>query len=394
MVYDIDITNILDKNNNIFNPSICHWKGDYYICSYRIFVRYEDVKKQYLDPYSEPNHPWLGGDKSTLWWQRKKGYDKTVIVLLKIKNGKVSKKRNIREYIDGVDARVFKIRDNDFIIYYNVYIREKNHRLDKLNKCEDGCMIVAMDILSIADNKIKLHSDYALCPEISQKIEKNWSLWSNDSKLYMSYGITMPHHIVYPLVVDKNNNFNCGKIIRENQENILVRLEKYYKHIAYISTSTPALQNSYGEYIGVGHLKYKYNDIYKLDSNTPLYKFHKTIRGKILHPLYVYVMFFYSFKFLDKNISINRISKFYLNGGDTDYALIFPSGLTKNNDKWIVSYGDGDSKCKLLIYSEDEINSLLIYNNDNNSSDIMFDYIGENIISNYENTDIKKLYTS
>src|SRR3990167_1904612 len=76
------------KNSSIFNPSIAHWKEDLYLVSYRQFKRYPDLLqdgKYMSDPYTNPNHPWLGSYPSkTWWWKASEGNDTIFFALMKI----------------------------------------------------------------------------------------------------------------------------------------------------------------------------------------------------------------------------------------------------------------------------------------------------------------------
>lgn len=68
-----DFTSIIPEKDNTynFNPSIAKWKGNFYLCAYRSFVRYKNIpgKKYNVNPLFDPNHPWLGGTESTTWWK-------------------------------------------------------------------------------------------------------------------------------------------------------------------------------------------------------------------------------------------------------------------------------------------------------------------------------------
>jgi len=41
------------------------------------------------------------------------------------------------------------------------------------------------------------------------------------------------------------------------------------------------------------------------------------------------------------------------------YLLVFPSGLTEKNGEYYISYGEGDTRTKILVLNECQIDILL-----------------------------------
>ena len=77
--------------------------------------------------------------------------------------------------------------------------------------------------------------------------------------------------------------------------------------------------------------------------------------GKRFHPMFIYLMFYYVF---DTNGNPIAISYMFLPTSDT--ALCFPSGLTlTSNGSFLISYGDGDVKCKYFTTTKEIIDKML-----------------------------------
>jgi hypothetical protein len=366
-----DITRVLAKTNNeiLLNPSIAHWKDDLFLCSYRVYIRYPGLNtSEYVnDPISNPNHPWLGGDKSTTWWQSKQGYDQTRLSLLRIRGKSVDKIETYGE-ISGVDARLIKIDPDRFVILLNVWIRDKNIRL-KRTDCKKGCMLIIARVITMTDtNELALSKGLVLCPKRAERIEKNWTCWmSPEGELMVSYGITLNHEVFRLQVInDKVSCVNISSIRGRNK--FFKNLSKYYRHACFdhfpwcTSTSTPAVRMSNGNYLGVGHFKYDYKHaLMRTNKNTYLYRFTEMLRKKKkkFHPRFVYLMFLYEFS-ATAPYSILRTSDMFI-PKSSNFALAFPAGLTHNPDdnNYIISYGDHDTECWLLFMTERQIDKAL-----------------------------------
>jgi hypothetical protein len=360
-----NITSVLSqkKGEILFNPAIAHWKGDLFLCAYRVFIRYKDTstrrKKTIIDPLHNPQHPWMGGPGSEFYWQSKSGYDETRIVLLQIKGGRP---KLVRAYgtISGVDIRLFKIRDNIFAVTGNMWVQSEGVRV-KGGECNSGCMLMTVRTLTITSkNKLQISHGLVLCPQISGRVEKNWSLWKDPSgELLMSYGVS-PRHEVFHLHVE-GDIIECPKITKTVGKNdFFKRFSLFYNHIIHASLSTPAFRMSSGNYIAFGHVKYRYKDISKIREDTNLYAFNELLKkkSKFFHPIYVYLMYIYEFS-PEPPYTILRISNMFM--PESKFSLVFATDLTFSpvDNKYILSYGDHDSECWLLAMSEKEIDQAL-----------------------------------
>lgn len=397
--YKVKFTNVLPrgKNETVFNPSVSHWKDNLYLCTFRVFSRYPGINSSDYDkdPVTSPNHPWLGSIEAwPLWWNSVYGYDKTRVVLLRINDELNVTLVNDYGEVWGVDGRLLKIDYDKFIFMYNIWIgKDKNIRIKGNKNCENGCMLIGTRIFTLHG---ALHGDTMskgkgriLCPEISHRIEKNWSIWQeSDNSLKFSYGLS-PTHEIFSLKINKNI-IDCDGIQKiHGKVNFFHELEKYYNKIVSISLTTPALLQLNGKFLAVGHLKYKYrhidynvNEMDKiipqtspytseiLDSNrftaktthanSPLLIFHKKMikENKKFHPLLVYMIFLYEFESTPP-YNVTRVSPMFI--PNSDYTLCFPTNITWSSPlkAYAISYGDHDTSCNMLVLTPKEINDSL-----------------------------------
>lgn len=409
----VDFSNILLENSNVhvFNPSIAHWKNDLYLCVYRRFVRYSDIysKKNIhdytADPLTDPNHPWLGGDRSTVFWKTPYGYDNTHIVLLKINGNSVvlykkyTTGKNVYNNIDGnitlsspndmlingVDARLLYINKNKFIVSYNVFI--KSDLEIKRGNCINGCGLISMNKIELNKDgsELTLYQDTILCPDISNYVEKNWSFWKFKNDLYFSYQLYPSHEIFKLSHFGMNKTIKCTSVTVDTIDCLRI-----FRHACnyiqnnrtiyplHVSVTTPAIQFTYLNlplYIGIGHIKYNYEEVSRLRSGSCDYLNNITTRINelfpVLHPVYIYLMFFYIFD--GRNGLVKYISNMFIPYNEkSKTGLFFPSGITKTNDnKFLLSYGDSDSLCKYIILDKTKIESMCYPTNDTCASNII-----------------------
>ena len=400
-----NVTNLPeDKNIYTFNPSIAHWKDDLFLCAYRTFVRYPKLKQTGKDydytrhPNQDPNHPWLGSDKSETWWYSYDGKDETKLSLLSIKSEKTksvkkydngsmtNNKSKIVKHINGVDARLLKLDDDTekipginknnssgtyFLLSYNASADVKTKVKD--TTCIKGCFLIAARILFIEHKtkNIKLYPQTIICPEISNTLEKNWSFWVYDGCIYFSYGVH-PVHDIYKIRIVNNCELVCDKSIHMTNTPFMDSFSSFYKGKVFISVTTPAIPITKRRYCAVGHIKWKYKDVLNKGKNTPLKEYSEYIIDKFEnnHPVYLYMMYFYIFDPSDGKII--GISDMFIPKGSSS-SLCFPSGITYTKDgKIMVSYGDTDSQSKYFIINRRRLSSLIKKTNDIKPNDIQF----------------------
>jgi hypothetical protein len=393
----INLNNIIDPTNQyiIFNPSIAHWINDLYLVSYRFFKR-KTKNEQFLTPFTLPGdydyHPW-GEPK----WKNEGGVDNTGFILLKlIKENNIYKPKLVKRYYDVlninfnvVDTRILKTRiPNQFICYFNIFLSDENEGYFDTNKkqietCASFCAVMGycyLEIDPITGTLLRSSKINRLCGNKSDKIEKNWSMFLDDNNYSTNKDFDLNLGIVYGLsnigigYERKNNDIivmNPSCTLYPQSKNILFNfqeLENTYKidnrNAVHISASTPCIKLDNNKWISVGHIKYDYNKILNFKDSS-LYNF-TVFLNKLNYPKHyslIYLMFFYIFEKeqnlqneLDSTYKVTQCSPFFLTTPNL-YSLAFPSGLEKvfNENKLIISYGDGDSFCKLAIVNIDDI---------------------------------------
>lgn len=354
------------------------------MCSYRIFIRYKNlnVGEYSDDAKTDPNHPWLGGRGSDTFWTPVDGYDLTGFCILKIDD----ELKNIRSFNDGksiyvskyedkenfqktdyihikaTDARLLHIKDDLFLMSYNVYKRDATEISGGI-KCNDDpdktCTLIATRYIEIKNGNLHIYEQHLVCPSISKYTEKNWSFWLYNNEIFFSYGLS-PEHKFY--------KYNFGKDIilcpspSTDDRKVYGEYEKSYNNIfpiLNISVSTPSIprRGNKNKYIGVGHIKYLNNpDFVERHRESPLGSFYFKNLNKIKHQTHDYLMFIYEFD--PKSGKLLSISDMFI-PENTNYMLCFPTGLAYKDDKLMIFYGDHDSTCNILMFEDEILNKIL-----------------------------------
>ncbi len=386
----MDFTNLIRKkemrNSFLFNPTIVWVSKDLYLVATRSFLR---SARQRID--SNPdlienrNSPWRGGGKSDKWWWMftSSGEDMTYFALFEIKVNKTTNKiemKKIRDYdlkIDGSDARLFRNSPNSFILTYNILIDwdDPDTVLKGGERCseEDWCMLIQQSNLSFeGDNYEKIiidkTSEPALCLNLSENFEKNWSYWKYDRHNFISY-IISPQHEAYTYTTNMVDGCFVASYPSDEGPNFIEQLKWYYQHFG-VGLTTPAYP-LFGKkrYVGVGHYKLEYKKRFPRDS--PYKKFFKKYNTPKIHnhPYFQYFLFFYEFevkKFSPEikyefDVQLTRLSPAYMIEGFEPYLLDFPSGLAYQPQQkmCLITYGEADMKCKIFAKSLKEIDGIL-----------------------------------
>ncbi len=392
----VDFTEVLPEYKNVysFNPSVAHWKDDLYLCVYRVFTRKASEKRNEKHPIEDNNHPWLGGPGNPCWWAPKckgmeGGYDASKFVILKtgedskqplklaadLSNSLYERDSNDTSILkkqsgnfEGIDCRLLKVETNSFIVSYNKWIYDENKK--------EGRMAIYTNViyLSAEEGKVIFGPSTMLCKDISKMTEKNWSFWifpapklGVQSQLYFTYNVS-PKHTVIRAKVD-NYTIKCAPQKLFSKGNYFEMLEKCYnaaasEQILFISVTTPAIPKLKGKnrYIGIGHVKIKWQHYQKLPDESPLYKFYmKNVNFYKHHPIFDYFMFIYEFD--PVSLEIIKITDFFIPWvpKEIGYLLVFPSGIDYSPAGFnlLIFYGDHDSYCKMIALPENTVNKLL-----------------------------------
>lgn len=393
-VYEIEIPNESKYRefyfNVNFNPSIIKSTSvdNLYIMSCHSFRRTSINKYKYPTKSININHPWYGGPESENWWYiTPTGFRGTGFFLVYFDGNSFI----IIDYlglIDSIiDGRLFRLPDNDIMITGNStfdditiggdrlknelpggYVNCKYNLCNLITKCRLR-LIKTDDKFTLLKGKLE-----PLCANLSQKTEKNWSLWSYNSKVYISYLIS-PGNIIFTEDYDNERSLSEKTFIircnamAEPQSNIFSDITKYYQGNVIFSLSTSALPFDENSYLSVGHAKIIWTSLDK-NINTLASRFIKENLHMRHHPNMFYLMFFYTFDPI--TFTTLKISHAFW-PPDTQYGVVFPSGLTMfDNDTFLISYGEGDLKMKCMLISKTEINSMLFNQRDIIKEDYQF----------------------
>ncbi len=352
----------------MFNPSIVNIQNETYLVSYRYFYRKDN------------KHP-----SETNWQYGIGGFDKTYFAFISINDDgvKLNKLITNNSIENFVDARLFKY-DKKYVIIYsakivnNIYVGSKVKKYitnnDQINCVKDGCTLQIFRTFEIENDDIKfLKGIHPYCSDLSSHIEKNWSVFGYNNELYITYGFAHSPNNGWFNKQKKIDFLNmkvkepkeCDIVKPVNNPNInFVKIQEIFKGL-HISCSTPAILSNINKdtWISVGHVKFDVND-----KNECLKSFIDFINSKNLnHNKFHYASFFYKFVrisnkkyntevdyLIEPMFKIIEVSKLFLIS-DTNHSIMFPCGITYLNDDLLISYGEGDKKCKLALFKESEI---------------------------------------
>lgn len=354
------------SKSSMFNPSIVKLDGENnYLLSCRSFRRFKPTYTNSLVTNTNSlNHPWLNGPKSVAWFTvTDEGFDGTLFFLVRIEQRQIIIVKFLLELDTVIDVRLFKTTDQDVIVTGNKLVNSQT--------------IIVKSTIHITTNPnpnnvyFDMDEFRPLCINLSETTEKNWSYWSYDDKNYISYNLA-PKHIIFVEIPDKDFNEDDKEFQLLNQPrsisclpfiakdfNLFHDLSKFYKGHVSFSLSTPAIEFETDKYLAVGHSKVSY-DIENFDefSDTPAQQFLDENRDLLSHPAVAYLMFFYTFN--PVTLEILEISNSFIPPTTKD-GVVFPAGLTQiDEDTFMVSYGEGDFKCKFMSFRRDEIDEYLI----------------------------------
>jgi hypothetical protein len=414
-----------------FNPTISHIEGfeidggEMYIGVIRKFSR---QSKQSASSAKRPlplDHPWLGGIGTDTWWKTdvsfKNGYDLSELYIVEFSSQPDSDRKIAKTYIlpdstiNGVDCRLLQIQpaknlDNlgVFMLTFNTVSHDPSLKL-KSGNCSDWCMLISHITFQLALSKTsgfyltKKTTPMILYPEISNKVEKNWSTWKYGKDICFSYGL-FPKHDIYRLKPKSNGVFTYDNTIYNGTPlHIIEDLHSLYspiKDFLHISVTTPSIYiNKDIGYLAVGHIKFNYKmgyieqDVFELGVNDEFATLNKHLVGthvghflemnrydmandKFLHPSFVYFMFLYSFD-VDDSLKTTRfkMSDAFIpipSKHDKNF-LVFPSGITTDSDgNILVSYGEIDTISKVVTMKVSEVRKMLRHDEKSNASSIRF----------------------
>ena len=315
----------------------------------------------------------------------------------------------------GEDIRLFKDNNNNIRMLFNTIKNEISDKLknNKIYRFMATSNLGTPDkiINELTNNEfITNDSTNILCINLHQgKIEKNWSPYVYDNKNYIQY---YTYGSLYPIITKKvlsydsentwKNKFkNTSETIKSFKNihefdkksslcshseisniginfkditNIVNNQLNFPKKFVRFSGGTTSINIGNNEFISVGHtvfdvLKIKNNGIFLNDfikdiSLRPLLSSDNKYTQH--HGANVYLLNIYKFT-VDNNGYINK-TKFgpifkppYGNvnltqdGRQLDSGIVFPCGLEKINNDFILSYGVNDNRCVLWKFNLNDI---------------------------------------
>ena len=183
-VIDIDITPQLKKALNttafLFNPSIARVKDDLFLVSVRSFI-HDPSKPPDSNPLLKNNtqHPWKTGWKGAT--------DFSLIVPVRITGEKFEPLATGEWPIKtvGKDLRLYKFIDSEkysvYILTFNKIFQDPDILIKGGERCDEDCFIIGWALMIVNTDTLDVHyveSNEPLCSNISNKQDKNWSVWS------------------------------------------------------------------------------------------------------------------------------------------------------------------------------------------------------------------------
>ena len=373
----LDFTNILlpitppsactSNNCHIFNPSITNLRHkNLYLVMYRV-IKYE-VPGMCLTANVHPWAIWMKDDihRPPNQWrpelgtafnisfrevvpESEYGYDTTGCALFKwsAERKEFQKVFNIPRvfyhlYGDEMnqDTRVDCISPNECIVTYNVFPSPTQVEMRWRH-------------LTVSHSKKQLifGKEYRMFEHIYRSVEKNC--------IFLPFGPN-PRPVLYGVGYTFDILDATGKKIHYPCPIIQELLDYYDGNTVLFSSSTPAIPaTTQGRWLACGHIKFIYQKI----SKDPFASFVKQLDFSKLkrHGQFIYTAFFYEF---DEQFTIHRVSQPFLptSAGELThepYLLAMPTGLTRVGERICLSYGEGDARCKAVLFEEDELDRLL-----------------------------------
>jgi hypothetical protein len=382
------------KKYRRFNNSLIHYKGPYYLMTYRLFHP-RNIKKKYHDDDERTYHAWNS------WWASY--VDQTVLTLLKWENHRfIVLSETFLQYPERLhmfdqqfdDSRIAKLQ-NKYFIYGQMWLRPHDEISQRLvyqaqtqkketapiakcmthvKNCDAAVVVLAQISPEVqATPEVKSTPKVTSTPKVqaippkmqlkkvivenvsmpcifrqeinrvhgeNESIEKNWGFFeASDKSVWFQY-MLHPYQVI---------SLDCTQSVTTPTP-----LEKIKQHFGcglFFSPGGPLARWKPGQLIGCGHLKYQYKCL----------TFLNPIEQTLLHPDYVYAMWFYviedklPFRFL-------QISHGYVpNYTGQRYSLVFPMGcIALNKSLWAISMGNGDSTPNIMTVPRSEIESKLI----------------------------------
>lgn len=248
-------------------------------------------------------------------------------------------------YLIQEDPRIFKNKNGKI----NIQVASPLFFNNIFGRHYDGEYIrIIQSMYNLDENQTLKIENKLVSGNICKNMEKNWTMYEYNDELYFLYSITDQLIIKYS---DENTFVNLpvqtffSRVKNNSNDNIL------------FSGGSPAI--NYFKFsnlkIALGHVKV----------HTAYAKINKIIKeSDYNYTQYVYYMFFYTFD--PANGEVYSISEMFIPTCDINdssshvpYLMVFPMALIEWDDKYIVSYGEGDIRCKILTINKEDVSKML-----------------------------------
>ena len=263
-------------------------------------------------------------------------YDLTKFRVIKNINNLFGKEMN-------QDTRLYQRLNNEWVVTYNCgFLNQDGHVQIKMLKRQISfdCLNQQMQCVNVS------REEDLLISKDTRSVEKNCILMPNDEVLY---------RIQHGLVIQ-----NCHGDFRSVTNSLITSIENSMTGLE-LSLSTPVIPYE-GHYLGLGHAKVTYKGHQSI-CDPQVKSFLAQIDWSRIkqHGKYLYFAFFLVF---DKEYQIIHLSDFFIPTNSSHqshlpYLLVFPTGLTEYGGNYLISYGEGDVRCKVLELNQAEITRML-----------------------------------
>lgn len=369
-----------------FNNSIIHFRDDLYLMTYRLFLPPVPPKhdKKSHEGDDVRYHPWR-----SQWNSR---VDQPILTLLRYdpasETFSVMEERPLHylcpkdQAFDDViaDARLMWFQKevyahgNGWGLRSDEFGAQQKRVKTNVMQCSKGrsrCELAVEMLLKLEaepqavsePNQVHeivfpcLNSDFSYHKRGSDIIEKNWSFFEVDGEMYMEY--TLGPHVVARIDMASerqtcNHPADCT-VVHKHENTVFERIVRAKGGGCYFSPGGSPIRFNEREMLNVGHVKYDFTAV-------ELLPVQDRLQDLRMHPAqYVYLMFVYTFA-TRPPFELMRVSHAFIPSyAGNPYALVFAMGIAAlPRQKYVISYGEGDSISNLLTLSKRRLNRMLL----------------------------------
>lgn len=236
------------------------------------------------------------------------------------------------------------------MLTYNGFIRH--------DEGVQACMLTRDVYFHARSHSMYVSSERYCCngyvSRFGKRTEKNWSYVCDEEARTPRYVYSLAGSVALLDVNSGHMWHTCSRILND--------IHTTFGRSLLLSLGTPTQRWRSG-WLSVGHAKLEYGRA----TSPRAVQFVRDLKrrygaGMRMHGKYVYLMFAI---LLDDGMTLTHMSNAFIPTDRADthlpYSLVFPCGLhVSGNDSIIVSYGEGDTRSKLLFLSATELQRLLI----------------------------------